>query len=139
MALVGHIFDRLLRRGRTGVTVPVLDGPFKPNRALDDAPVLARVQAVDNLASHGDALLCTSGADLLQLAVDQDSAREIARERLPGEITSLAVGPDGTVAVGLASLGVALRSPNGTWRKPTDFGHDLRCATALLFSTPTPL
>ncbi len=133
MSVIAAALDRVLGRGRTGVTVPVMDGPFKPNRALDDAPVLARVAAIDNLASRGDVLLCTSGADLLHLRLDRDGAREIACERLAGEITSLAIGPDGTLAAGIAGLGVALRSPDGAWRAPTGFGQDLGCVTALLF------
>ena len=126
--------DRLLGRGGSGVTIPVMDGPFKPNRHLDEAQAAASIPAIDNLVLDGASLLASSGADLIRLAVSGQNVTETERHRLPGEITSLAVGPDGTLAAGIAGRGVTWSRGAGAWSEPTDFGRGLRCVTALAFS-----
>ena len=34
---IQHWWDRLLGRGTAAITVPIMDGAMKPNRALDEA------------------------------------------------------------------------------------------------------
>ncbi len=133
MTILSAALGRVLGRRGAGITIPVMDGPLRPNRLLDAADVAARIPAVDNLVSDGGSLLCSSGADLLRLATGGAGATEVERHRLPGDITALAVGPDGTVAAGLAGGGVARRDPSGRWSAPADFAMGLGCVTALLF------
>lgn len=133
MGALRETLDRLLGRGGSGVTIPVMDGPFKPNRLLDEAQAAARIPAIDNLVADGASLLLSSGADLLRLAVSGSDVTETERHRLPGEITSLAVGPNGSLAAGIAGRGTTWRRGTGAWSEPTDFGRGLRCVTALAF------
>ena len=134
MGALRETLDRLLGRVGSGVTIPVMDGPFKPNRHLDDARAAAGIPAIDNLVPDGAGLLASSGADLVRLAVSGPDITETERHRLAGEITSLAVGPDGTLAAGIAGAGVTWRRGAGAWSEPTDFGRGLRCVTALVFA-----
>lgn len=126
---VGRVFGR---RG-AGVTIPIMDGPLRPNRRLDQADITASIPAVDNLVSDGATLLCSSGPDLLRMAARSDGMAEIERHRLPSSITSLAAGPGGTLAAGLADGGVTWRDASGAWSRPTRFGMNLDCVTALMF------
>jgi hypothetical protein len=40
--------DQLLGRGSAAITVPVMDGALKPNRALDEAAVVAELPGLDD-------------------------------------------------------------------------------------------
>lgn len=133
MGALRATLDRLLGRGGSDVTIPVMDGPFKPNRHLDEAHAAARLPGVDALVPDGASLLASSGADLVRLAASGPNLTETGRHHLPGEITALAVGPDGTLAVGIAGRGVSWSRDRATWSDPTDFGRGLRCVTALAF------
>ena len=133
MGALRETLDRLLGRGSSGVTIPVMDGPFKPNRHLDDALAAMRIPAVDNLVSDGTSLFVSSGSDLVRLTASGPEITEAERHHLPGEITSLAVGPNGSLAAGIAGRGVTWRDGAGRWSEPTDFGRGLRCVTALTF------
>lgn len=132
-AVLGNALRRVLGRRGTGVTVPVMDGPLRPNRRLDEADLAARIPAIDNLVSDGATLFCSSGPDLVRLQASAAGLVEVGRDRLPGGITSLAAGLGGLLAAGLAGGGVAVRDASGAWSAPLRFGVDLGCVTALLF------
>jgi NAD+ synthetase len=53
--------DRLLGRGSAAITVPVMDGTLKPNRALDHANVLAELPGIDDLAWDGQTMIYENG------------------------------------------------------------------------------
>lgn len=133
MGALRETLDRLLGRGGSGVTIPVMDGPFKPNRHLDESQAAAHVPAIDNIVSDGASLFMSSGSDLLRLTASGPDITEAERHRLPGEITSLATGPNGSLAAGIAGRGVTWCRGAGAWSEPTDFGRGLRCVTALAF------
>ena len=52
------IFDSILDvfRGRA-ITIPPMDGPLRPNTALDEAAVLETAEAPDNLCFDGKRVL----------------------------------------------------------------------------------
>ena len=133
VAVFGNAVRRIVGRRGAGVTIPVMDGPLRPNRRLDEAELAAQIPAVDNLVSDGATLLCSSGPDLVRLATSPSSVMETGRHRLPDEVTALAAGPGGLLAAGLAGGGVTWRDASGAWTTPTRFGMDLGCVTALLF------
>lgn len=122
LAAIRRTFDSFLGRGDAAVTVPVLDGPLKPNQALEEAPRLLEAEGVDNLTTTPEGICYTSGSTLKTIGgTDRD---------LGAVITCLAAGTDGTLAAGLASGGIALV---GGPRDGTTIARDLNCPTSIAF------
>ncbi|PSJ62901.1 hypothetical protein [Pseudaminobacter soli (ex Li et al. 2025)] len=93
------IFDPILDHFRgKAVTIPPLDGAFRPNTLLDDAGVFSDLGEADNLAVSGGRLFASSGNAVYSFAVGCEP--EIAA-RFPAPVTALAVGPGGDLAVAL--------------------------------------
>lgn len=115
------LFDPVLDlfRGKA-VTIPPLDGAFRPNTALDAASVFSALHRPDNLIVWQGQVLASAGPALLT-----PDGKVV--QKCPATITALAVAPDGRLAVGLEDgrllLDEAAQSlPSG-----------LRCITALAF------
>jgi len=119
------IFDPILDLFRgEAITTPPLDGAFRANTALDDAPVFATLPEVDNLCLHRGRVLASSGSGLYALAGDADPA---LIETFPAPVSALASSGD-ELAVGLA---------NGTLienNTPVALHHDITCITALAYA-----
>jgi hypothetical protein len=112
---------KLLPWTRPAATVPSMDGALRPNRALDDAALLAEVPAPDNLVWQDDHLLFTSGKRVLLLdSLHHEGAEPEQILHFESEITALAAAEDGSLAVGLG-------------------GKMLIAPTALCFSDPDTL
>jgi hypothetical protein len=56
--------DNFLGRGEAAVTVPVMDGPLKPNQLLEAAGRVLTAPEIDNLAPRPDGIVFTSGNTL---------------------------------------------------------------------------
>jgi sugar lactone lactonase YvrE len=97
MTLLDPLLD--LFRGQA-VTIPPLDGALKPNTLIDDAEVMARAEAPDNLVDLGGRLVFTSGKEVRSVAEGE------VIWTAPAGITALAASPDGELAAGLESGGV---------------------------------
>ena len=99
MAWLTSRIDRFRGRGAFAATVPPMDGALRPNTLLEDATVVARIAAPDNLVLFRGQVLFSSGAVLHAL----DPATGVAAEwrRCPAEVTAMAV-IDATLAIGLA-------------------------------------
>jgi hypothetical protein len=119
------IFDPILDilRGRA-ITIPPLDGAFRANTALDDAPVFATLPDVDNLCLHRGRVLASSGAELYALAGDADPQ---TIETFPAPISALASSGEG-LAVGLAD-GTLIENDT-----PVALHHSVACITALAYA-----
>lgn len=89
--------DKLLGRGEAAITIPVLDGAFKPNRVLEDAAVLATLEAPEDLATDGKALFVADGNRVLRFTGTQHTEEF----RADGTITALACLPQGGMAVAI--------------------------------------
>ena len=91
------------RPGSAAVTVPVMDGPLKPNQLLEAAGRVLTAPEIDNLAATADGMLYTSGNTLVAIP-----GGEIAR--FPSVISCLAVDSGGAMAIGhpLGSTGARL-------------------------------
>ena len=91
--------DKFRGRGAHAPTVPPMDGALRPNTLLEEAAVVARVSAPDNLVQYRGQVLFSSGADIHLL----DPATGVTPHwrRCPAEVTALAVAGD-TLAIGLA-------------------------------------
>src|SRR6478736_4810610 len=93
MSLLDPILD--LFRGKA-VTIPPMDGPLKPNTALDDGEVVAAALAPDNLAVLRGVPVYSSHREIRQVGHDH-----VTVETCPADVSALAVADDGTLAVAL--------------------------------------
>ncbi|MGV8987176.1 MAG: hypothetical protein ACOH2H_12935 [Cypionkella sp.] len=117
------IFDPILDifRGKA-VTIPPLDGAFRPNTALDDAQVFARMAQPDNLVLWQGKLVASSGMSL------QTPDGEVV-QTFAAEVTALAVSSKGELALALEDG--SLRVAGAALPLPADVG----CITALAYGT----
>ncbi|MDB5826865.1 MAG: Strictosidine synthase, partial [Variovorax sp.] len=128
--------DRLLGRGDAAITVPVMDGALKPNRALDDAEVVATLPDIDDLATDGATLFAAAGAVLYRL----EAGRPVELRRFDAAITALAVHSASLLAVALGGKQVLLLSRSAAgWTETAHLDRlgdaPLHCVNALSFET----
>jgi hypothetical protein len=123
--------NRLLGRGSAAITVPIMDGALKPNRALDEATVVLNLPGIDDIASGGQQLLISAGPVLYVL--ENGVARELRRFEAP--ITALAVDAHGRIAVALDGRELRVLDAAGATLAQTQTlgGRNLRSANALAF------
>jgi len=115
------IFDPILDifRGKA-VTIPPLDGAFRPNTALDDAPVFARLPAPDNLVVWQGRVVASSGPALVAPGGE-------VLQRFGADVTAVAVSATDDLAVGLEDGSLTIAGAAVTL--PADVG----CITALAY------
>jgi len=111
-------------RGKA-VTIPPLDGAFRPNTLLDDAPAFAELTEPDNLIVSGDRLLASSGNAVYSIAA---GAAPTVVETFPSPITALALSASGELTVGLESGKLLIAG------KEVLLPADVRCITALAYA-----
>jgi hypothetical protein len=111
-------------RGKA-VTIPPLDGAFRPNTRLDDAPAFAGLTEPDNLVASGGGLLASSGNAVYSLA---DGAEPKIVETFPSPVTALALSPSGELTVGLESGKLLVAG------KEVSLPAEIRCITALAYA-----
>ncbi|RRH74317.1 SMP-30/gluconolactonase/LRE family protein [Falsigemmobacter faecalis] len=110
-----RVSDRLLGRGEAALTVPPLDGAWKPNNRLEEA-------AAGHGASAPMALVLQDGRPLwAEGARVMSAAGEIRIE--PGVVTAMALSPAGVLAVGSDGIAIGGERPAAL--------AGLRCITAL--------
>lgn len=97
MTALRKAWDRWLGRGDASITMPPMDGAFRPNDLLDQASPLIETPAPDCLAVTAHGIIVSSGRSLL--AVDRPGGAPVAA--FDAEISALAGLPDGGAAVGL--------------------------------------
>jgi hypothetical protein len=121
------LVDNLLGRGEAAVTVPPLDGAWRPNRRLDEAAVRLSLPDVDSLTVAAGRLHASAGRALLAL---DDAGQWQPRQHLDHAIAALApVGDDG-LAVALADGEIVV--VGGRWDgRRYRAGASWRCITAL--------
>lgn len=112
-----------LFRGRA-VTIPPMDGAFRPNTALEEAPVFAALPEPDNLALWKGQVIASSGNALHALA-EGEAPRLVAPFAAP--VSALAVSPSGALAVALETGALLLDGA------PVEKPAEIRCITALAF------
>lgn len=89
--------DRLLGRGDAAITVPVFDGALKSNRLIEDACLLATLDAPEDLASDGASVFVADGERVLKVL--PDGLEEVLR--CAGTISALACMPGGGFALAI--------------------------------------
>ncbi|HEX7966929.1 MAG TPA: hypothetical protein VF502_01825, partial [Stellaceae bacterium] len=97
IAAVERLVDRVLGRGEASTTVPPFDGQLKPNQLLEAAPVLAELDAPEDLATDGKAVFVANGQSVLRLGAGAPT--EIAR--FDRTVTALCCLAEGGLAVAL--------------------------------------
>lgn len=107
------LFDNLFGAGDAALSVPGLDGAFKPNAVIDTGPVRATWPDPDNLVLAGSAVYFSSGGSLLSLS--QAGAVALVEDGAP--ITAMAGAADGSLAIARSGQGVVLRRPSGVATK----------------------
>lgn len=119
------IFDPILDlfRGKA-VTIPPLDGAFRPNALLDDADALLALPGADNLAAKGGSVLASAGSTLH--TIDRNGQAAVAAE-YDQPISAIAVSPGGVTAVALDSGDLFLDGAK------TALPSQIGCITALAF------
>ncbi|RUT99725.1 hypothetical protein EOD10_37750, partial [Mesorhizobium sp. M7A.T.Ca.TU.009.01.3.2] len=113
-----------LFRGKA-VTIPPLDGAFRPNTRLDDAPAFAEMTEPDNLLVTGDRLLASSGNAIHSIAA---GAEPVVVETFRSAVTALALSPSGELTVGLESGKLLIGGSD------VSLPADLSCITALAYA-----
>lgn len=95
---VGQVFGGLFGRRRSTLSVPILDGAFRPNNLLEDADVVLERAGLEDIALSADgSLFAAAGRELL--LIGKDGARVV--ETFDGPITALAFLKDGRRVVAL--------------------------------------
>lgn len=124
--------DRVLGRGSAAITVPVMDGPLKANRVLDEAAVMAPLAGIDDLATDGRVLYASAGNGVYRLG---DGAwTEVLRAE--GEVTAIAASPQGLFALAVAGRDVSVRrgvDGREVARLDSVAGRAATCVNALAF------
>lgn len=115
-----------------GLSVPPMDGVFKPNTRLDTAERVLDLPAIDNLAVCADgALHCSSGNRLLR--IDPHGRTASLVHAFDGPISMIAARPGGDLAVAVEGTGLAIVGQTGGLR-PAGLPQDhAACLTAGLF------
>ncbi|CDX59715.1 conserved hypothetical protein [Mesorhizobium plurifarium] len=108
-------------RGKA-VTIPPLDGAFRPNTRLDDLPAFAELTEPDNLLAADGRLLVSSGNAILAVAAGSEP---IVVETFQSSVTALALSPAGELTVGLESGKLLIAG------KEVSLPAGIRCITAL--------
>ncbi|ESX11742.1 hypothetical protein NKH85_31240 [Mesorhizobium sp. M0924] len=111
-------------RGKA-VTIPPLDGAFRPNTRLDDAPVFAGLIEPDNLLVADGRLLASSGNAIYSLAAEVEPK---VVETFPSPITALALSLSGELTVGLESGKLLVAG------KEVSLPSGVSCITALAYA-----
>ena len=121
--------ERVLGRGEAAISVPVLDGALKSNRLIEDADVVAELDAPEDLASDGASLFVADGTRVMRVdgvgapAVDQTFA---------ATVSALACLPRGGIAVALGGREVrVVGGPHDGRRFESAGGHRLHSVNAL--------
>jgi hypothetical protein len=111
-----NLWDGFRGSGAMALTVPPMDGAFRPNTAIETAEVVTKGDQPDNVAVAGASAFFSDGAQVIGLTGDRKPEAIVT---MPDVVTAIASAPDGTLAIASASgrisfIGprqLALRSP----------------------------
>ena len=124
-----RIFDNVLGRGEAAVTIPPLDGAFRPNRMLDDASPRIPLEDVGGLAVVSGEIVASAGNTIH--SVGEDGALRVLKT-FEAVVTALA-DAGGGIAAALATGGIAVEGGAYGGRRYRA-GDGLGCMTALAAS-----
>jgi hypothetical protein len=123
------------RRARPRPSFPLLDGPLRPNDALEEADAIAVAEPNDLCIASDGTLLVASGDRLLKL-VDWEDGGLVQVAKFAGAITALGCRGDGLAAVCIEGAGITVLDANFVPRSGL-YESDTRptCVTACMFAS----
>ncbi|MGH1331137.1 MAG: hypothetical protein ACRBBK_09660 [Paracoccaceae bacterium] len=125
MSFLSNFFDGVFGRGARAITVPALDGAFRPNTGLDSAaPLQTRAQA-DNLAMTKSGLIYSAGRDVYRVETDE------LLHRFNADVAFIADMPSGAALVGLEDRSLHLLQGSKA-TQPMVLPTTISCPTAAL-------
>jgi hypothetical protein len=133
--ILKRISDRFWGQGEASVTVPIMDGPLKPNQALEEAPLFAKIGAPDSMVQRNGSLFVASGSSVMYFEdIKESTLPKILHDFGEHNVTCLDISPDGAFAAGLDGLGIKIigGAYNGA-QFNTCGSAPLICPTDLLF------
>jgi hypothetical protein len=132
MGMFSRISALFGRSDEDALSVPPMDGVFKPNALLDAAEPVLDLPAIDNLAVSADGRLhCSSGNALLRIDLQGRTAHLI--RAFDGPISMIATRPSGGFAIAAEGMGLGIVDQAGGFH-PLDLpDHHAACVTAGLF------
>lgn len=133
--LLLRAFDRFRGAGDAAVTIPSLDGAFRPNQELEEASLLLTIPAPDNLVSTDGRLLFSSGAAVFELKESSDGdILPTPVAEFDSDVASVAAHGNGGLAVGLSGGGIVVRGGAHDGMRLKSLGaRPVICPTALWF------
>lgn len=133
MVGLGTLVRRLFSADDAGISVPAMDGVFKPDNRLEEAERLLALPGIDNLVASPTGLLCSSDKTLLRIDLDGARVSPAAVAEFPAPVTFVASAPGGRLAVGIEGDGLHVGQA-GTWKR-IELAPDMTsCLTAGVFA-----
>ncbi len=123
---LAHIFDNLLGRGEAAVTVPPLDGAFRPNRLLDEAEQRIPLTGIDCLAWLDGKLVASAGQETMVLT----RGRWARRTSYGSTVNCIAPAGEGGLAVALSDGSITIEGGEFDGRR-YGTASGLSCITAV--------
>ena len=111
-------------RGKA-VTIPPMDGAFRPNTKLEDADLLTPLSEPDNLAIYLGEVICSSGNAIYRVAKGHEP--EVLKS-FEAPITALAVSKAGVLAVALETGELVIGD------EPVHLLEEIKAITALAYA-----
>ncbi|RBP18196.1 hypothetical protein DFR50_101140 [Roseiarcus fermentans] len=99
----------------TFVSVPPMDGPFKPNALLEQAERLFILPDVDSVVTAGGAAYCSAGRCLHRIEHRGGAFVAVEARRFGSRVAFLAGAPNGRLIVGVESEGLHVRTADSAW------------------------
>ncbi len=131
MGIFSRIYALFGRGDEDALSVPPMDGVYKPNNRLDTTERVLDLPSIDNLVASPAGLHCSGGNSLFRIDVGNRSTSLV--RQFDGPITMLAADPNGDIAVAIEGTGVRIVTPSGDRRQldlPLEYTS---CITASLF------
>jgi hypothetical protein len=125
------LFDRWRGGGHHAATVPSMDGVLRPNEAIEDAPLLLKADAPDNLVEAAGGVLFSSGGTVMRLDLSGTIVRAESIVAFESAVSAIAAHGE-AVAVGLDDGSVRLMGGPHDGKVLKEFGgRQSVCPTAL--------
>ncbi|RUZ69814.1 hypothetical protein EN943_36835, partial [Mesorhizobium sp. M7A.F.Ca.US.006.01.1.1] len=128
MAGLAGFVRSLFSAGEAGISVPAMDGVFKPDNRLEEAERLMSLAAIDNLVASPAGLLCSAGGKLFRIDLNGASATSVEIADFSASVTFVASAPDGRLAVGVEGDGLHIGQP-GDWKRIDQPRDSVSCLT----------
>lgn len=134
-----RLVERWRGVGANAATVPPMDGVLGPNQAIEDAPLVLRADAPDNLVTDGANIMFSTHGRVMRLDVDGAVATTHEVASFDAPVSALAAR-DGAVAVCLDGGPIRILGGRHDGRVLAELaGRPVICATAILFADPDTL